>query len=475
MAQVRIRTSITLILSSVSALALIGLVAGYLVYTDRAAGDRLRAEFTSRATVAGELTDGAFSASDETNRATAEQIFAGDPRSVQAALEADATMAFSAVMSADGTVLGARPADLRRTPGQALLAPVFALALQRSTMVFADLIQGPDGQLFLFGVPFSAQGERRVWVAAMALETINTFAKGYLASSLGTRDGRAYIVDGNGLVIARTGEEALGQPLPDQRLAAALTGADSGRVGTDYYTSAPVPDTRWRVVFAAPERTLLEPIQATRGLAWQIFGAFALAVVCMMAFGVTALRRSARLAYERLHDALTGLPNRLLFIERADRALSERRRPDAKVAVLFIDLDGFKPINDVYGHAAGDALLTAVARRLADSARRGDVICRFGGDEFLVMCDGLADERQAVGIAERLAGRIAEPFEIEGHTVTVGSSIGVAMQDDGTTDATALIHEADLAMYGAKRGGRGRIEVFRRPAEPAPAPVDVPA
>jgi diguanylate cyclase (GGDEF)-like protein len=145
------------------------------------------------------------------------------------------------------------------------------------------------------------------------------------------------------------------------------------------------------------------------------------------------------------------------------------------VAVLFIDLDGFKPINDVHGHAAGDALLTAVAQRLADSARRGDVICRFGGDEFLVMCDGLTDERQAVGIAERLAGRIAEPFEVEGHTVTVGSSIGVAMQDDGATDATALIHDADLAMYGAKRAGRGRIEVFRRPAEPAPVPVDVPA
>jgi diguanylate cyclase (GGDEF)-like protein len=470
---VRIRGNMTLALSTVSALALIGLVACYLVYTDRATGDRLRDEFAQRAAVAGELTSGAFTASHAQNKATAEQLFGGDSRAVQAALEADPTLAFSTVLTADGTVVAARPELLRRAPGQALVATVFKLALDRKTMVFDDLWNGPNGQMLLFGVPFSAGGELRVWVVSVPIETIDAFAGGYLASSLGLRDGRAYIIDTNGLLIARSGDEKLGVPLPGERLAAAVRGADSGVVGKDYFTAAGVPGTGWRVVFVAPERVLLEPVQPTRRLAWQIFGAFVLAMVCMMFFGATALTRSARLAYERQHDALTGLPNRMLFIEQVGRALAERRPDGEKVAVLFIDLDGFKPINDVHGHAAGDALLTAVANRLAEGARRGDVVCRFGGDEFLVLCAGLTDDQQAVAIADRLRIKIADPYQIEGHTVRVGSSIGVALQDRNTDGTTALIHHADLAMYQAKKAGGERVEVFRTAASPAPADVDV--
>ncbi|MCA2211790.1 sensor domain-containing diguanylate cyclase [Jidongwangia harbinensis] len=469
----RIRGNTTLALSTVSALVLIGLVACYLVYTDRAAGDRLRDEFAQRAAVAGELTSGAFTASHAQNKATAEQLFGGDSRSVQAALEADATMTFSTVLTADGTIVAGRPEMLRRASGQALVATVFKLALDRSTMVFDNLRNGPNGQMLLFGVPYQAAGGTRVWIGSVPLETINAFAASYLSSSLGLREGHAYIVDANGLLIARTGAEKIGAPLPEDRLAAAVRNADAGRVGEDYYAAAGVPGTGWRVIFVAPERVLLEPIQPTRRLAWQIFGAFVLAMVCMMVFGVTALTRSARLAYERQHDALTGLPNRMLFIERVDRALTERRPAEEKVAVLFIDLDGFKPINDAYGHAAGDALLTAVANRLADSARRGDVVCRFGGDEFLVLCAGLTDDQQAVAIADRLRIKIADPYQIEGHTVRVGSSIGVALQDRNTDGTTALIHHADLAMYQAKKAGGERVEVFR--TAPAPAPIDVDA
>ncbi|WP_307831227.1 diguanylate cyclase domain-containing protein [Nucisporomicrobium flavum] len=459
----RIPRGVVLVLSCVLALALIALVGGYLIATDRATGDRLRGEFANRAAVAAQLTSDAFTASAEQNRSTAQQTFSGDPGSVQKALDKDVSLAFSAVTTADGTVLGARPPSLRSAAGRKLLAPVRTRAQQRATMVFGDLVQDGEAQRLIFGVPFTAAGRPRVWLAAVPLDTLDVFAKGYLQSSLGTPGGRAFIVDAKGLVIARSAEGELGGPIPDQGVVAALRTAPTGVTGGDYYSSAPIPGTGWRVVFVAPQKVLLEPIQATRRLAWEIFGGFALAVLCMVALGATALTRSARLAHERLHDALTGLPNRTLFLEHVGRALAEQRRRGGRLAVLFIDLDGFKPINDVHGHAAGDALLRAVAQRLREDARRGDVLCRFGGDEFLVLCPGLAAGHEAVGVARRLVERIREPYEIQGRTVRVGSSVGVAVTGGGTTDATALIHDADQAMYEAKHRGRNRIEVFRRP------------
>ncbi|MEV4701894.1 diguanylate cyclase domain-containing protein [Actinoplanes sp. NPDC049316] len=455
----RIRRGAALVLSCVPALALVGLVGGYLLATDRAASERLRSEFADRATVAAQLTGGAFTASDQQNRSTAEQTHAGDARSVQAALDKDPSSAFSAVVADDGTVLGARPPQLRSAAGMALLAPVRTLAQQRSTMVFGDLVQDGEARRLIFGVPFTVAGQRRVWLTAVPLETIDVFTKGYLKSSLGTPAGHAFIIDAHGLLIASSDDDDLGGPLPGDGLAAAVRSAGSGVVGGGYYSSAPIPGTGWRVVFTTPQRALLAPIQPTRRLAWQIFGGFALAVLCMVALGATAVARSARLAYERLHDGLTGLPNRTLFLERVERALSERRRHGGKLAVLFIDLDGFKPINDRHGHAAGDALLRAVALRLREEARRGDALCRFGGDEFLVLCPDLAAD-DAVAVARRLVERIGEPYEIQGRTVRVGCSVGVAVTGASTTDPTALIHEADQAMYEAKHGGRNRIEVF---------------
>ena len=464
----RIRGSITLALSSVAALALIAMVAAYLVFTDRSAGDRLREEFAHRAAIAGQLTSAAFTASFTQNRVAAEQAYSGDARSVQAALDKDPTTTFSTVVEADGTVLGARPARLREGDGADMMAQVRELALRRATMVFDDLARDRDGsRKLLLGVPFTAAGRQRVWIASMPVETLDTFAEGYLRSSLGISEGRAYITDSQGLLIARSGGGELTGPLPGH-LVTALRGADAGTAGADYYVSALIPGTGWHVVFVAPEKVLLAPIQATRRLAWQIFGGFALAVLCMVALGATALARSARLAHERLHDALTGMPNRTLFLERVRRALAGRRRHDDALAVLFIDLDGFKPVNDAHGHATGDALLCAVARRLRE-VRPGDVVSRFGGDEFLVLCHGLAGERDAIAVAHRLADRLAEPYDVGGLSVRVGASIGVALADSATTDATALIHRADQAMYAAKHSGRGRVEVARTPVAAATA------
>jgi len=118
---------------------------------------------------------------------------------------------------------------------------------------------------------------------------------------------------------------------------------------------------------------------------------------------VLPLVRSARLAHARLHDTLTGLLNRALFLERVQQAINEQR-PDEPVAALFIDLDGFKPINDTYGHAAGDALLKAVSDRLIESMRPGDYVCRFGGDEFLVLCQRLREPEDAQHVLDNTTG-----------------------------------------------------------------------
>ena len=186
---------------------------------------------------------------------------------------------------------------------------------------------------------------------------------------------------------------------------------------------------------------------------------------------VRAVREQARaqelLAHQADHDPLTGLANRRAFTERIRRSLSRApgragRSTVADVTVLYIDLDRFKPINDEYGHAAGDAVLVAVAERLSLAIRAGDVVARLGGDEFAVLCPGLAAENRQQ-LADRLVAAISEPIDVSGGTVTVGASIGVATEHNavggGDADWDDLITRADHAMFDAKRGGRGRAVI----------------
>ena len=124
--------------------------------------------------------------------------------------------------------------------------------------------------------------------------------------------------------------------------------------------------------------------------------------------------------------------------------------------MLFLDLDGFKAVNDTHGHAAGDQLLCAVADRLVGTVRRGDVVARLGGDEFVVMCEQIAQPQEAVELAERLIIEVARPFDIEAGEVRVGASVGLATEQAMLISADQLVRNADTALYQAKRGGRGR-------------------
>ncbi|QKW11176.1 EAL domain-containing protein [Streptomyces sp. NA04227] len=177
------------------------------------------------------------------------------------------------------------------------------------------------------------------------------------------------------------------------------------------------------------------------------------------------VRLQAQLQHNAEHDPLTDLPNRALFARRVGQALGGRRTTDPGTAVLFIDLDGFKAVNDTIGHQAGDELLVQAAKRLQDSVRQGDTAARLGGDEFaaLVLGDGGHDrarrERQILELADRLRLGLSRPYVIDGNDVRVAASIGVAFADAGLS-AGELLRNADLAMYRAKSAGKNRVELY---------------
>ncbi|MEV5278934.1 EAL domain-containing protein [Streptomyces sp. NPDC052811] len=177
------------------------------------------------------------------------------------------------------------------------------------------------------------------------------------------------------------------------------------------------------------------------------------------------VRLQAQLEHNAEHDPLTDLPNRALFTKRVRKALGGRRTTDPGTAVLFIDLDGFKQVNDTIGHQAGDELLIQAARRLHESVRAGDTAARLGGDEFaaLILGDGTRDraarEFQVGEIADRLRLTLSQPYQIDGNEVRVAASIGVAFADPGV-GAGELLRNADLAMYRAKKGGKNRVELY---------------
>jgi len=180
-----------------------------------------------------------------------------------------------------------------------------------------------------------------------------------------------------------------------------------------------------------------------------------------LAHDVTEMRRFGReLARMALHDSLTGLPNRNLFRDRLDHALDRAERGGHRVAILFLDLDGFKAVNDTFGHPAGDLLLSAVARRLRSCFRDEDTVARFGGDEFAGLLDDLESVDEALVAADRVVAAFEEPFEVRGHRIDVAASIGIACELPGEVSGDDLLRYSDVAMYRAKERPGTRYHVF---------------
>ena len=168
----------------------------------------------------------------------------------------------------------------------------------------------------------------------------------------------------------------------------------------------------------------------------------------------------AKLSYQALNDELTGLPNRRLLKDRLSQTLANARREKSMVALLYIDLDGFKGINDSLGHSIGDRLLSQAATRMLSRVRTSDTLARMGGDEFTVVVSHLSEKEQAAVVAKGLLDTLAEPFLVDEHTVHISASIGISIFPESTFNPAELIQQADSAMYVAKRGGRNGMRYY---------------
>ena len=174
-------------------------------------------------------------------------------------------------------------------------------------------------------------------------------------------------------------------------------------------------------------------------------------------------RAEERLVHDAFHDALTGLPNRALFMDHLGLSIARhRRQPERQFAVLFLDVDRFKIINDSLGHMIGDDLLIAISRRLEQCLRPGDTVARLGGDEFTVLLEDLPDADEALRVAERIKRELAVPFSLRGHEIFCGASIGIAPGSAGYEHPEDALRDADTAMYHAKSHGSARYSVFDR-------------
>lgn len=168
-----------------------------------------------------------------------------------------------------------------------------------------------------------------------------------------------------------------------------------------------------------------------------------------------------QLQYEAKHDALTNLPNRSFFMSRLEQALNlAQRNPKYQISILFIDLDRFKVVNDSLGHIIGDQLLIGIADRLRECLRPDDIVARLGGDEFTILVEGEYDQKEVVGIAERLQAKFAMPFDLSGHEIYSSASIGILHRSEKHLTPEDMMRDADTAMYHAKRAGKARHEVF---------------
>ncbi|MCL7751077.1 diguanylate cyclase [Guyparkeria hydrothermalis] len=226
-----------------------------------------------------------------------------------------------------------------------------------------------------------------------------------------------------------------------------VLGSGEPRGGIEYRVRHRDDGWRWHTSNAAPLRDDDGQVTAFLGIARDITERRAM---------------EERIRHLAQHDALTGLPNRALFFEHLEQALRLAARHGEKEALLFIDLDEFKPINDRLGHAAGDEVLLTTARRLLAGVRESDLVGRLGGDEFVVLLHAVGDSDEALAVAGALCRSLAEPIGVEGQTVAVSASIGVTLYPDHAVTGDDLVRAADRAMYRAKAAGRNRAELAQR-------------
>lgn len=241
------------------------------------------------------------------------------------------------------------------------------------------------------------------------------------------------------------GEEIIGRPFVDhvapwdqKRVSDLLVQAAEGRVCQFEYSS--IVNGRARVL-----STSLVPLRDDDDRVTKLLG---------YSQDITARKSSEQqLVHRAEHDSLTDLPNRGLFMDRLRSGIARAKRNNQPLALLFVDLNNFKPVNDLHGHQTGDRLLRVVAQRLIAAVREVDTVARVGGDEFAVILEAVSDIEDATAVAVKISESIGEPFSIDGRTLIIGASTGIAMYPCDGDEVSALLHHADAEMYRAKRAG----------------------
>ena len=310
--------------------------------------------------------------------------------------------------------------------------------------------------------------------SAYDLEHVLDIILGGTLDLLGGGSGSILLVDDEGelrpaCTRGRSGEPEGGIAEPLEQLAARVASAgepvlvEAGRGTAERAMTVPLIDRDQMLgvlhIDAAPGRTFSEYDLRAVGL----FAEQAASAIGKARLYDAAQRQSGQLAHLAFHDPLTGLANRSLFAQRSRQAISRAQRQGRVAALLFIDLDDFKHVNDSLGHAAGDVLLTAVADRLGQTVRAEDTAARLGGDEFGLLIEDARGDDDAAAVADRVLASLRAPFVTEGREVFVSASIGIARVGQHGDTFEELLRSADLAMYEAKRRGKGAFHFFEEP------------
>jgi diguanylate cyclase (GGDEF)-like protein len=383
-----------------------------------------------------------------------------------------------ALFDAHGNPLNSSPAGVAGAVQRGIGSERIRAALHRGMAVSNVTFWGPNRTptLAMLDSVKTDEGPRVLAELFSAKEFAS--ASAYIAEAPGQRGATAYLLDGAGRVLASSNEARIGSQLRDRTLATAVRRHRVGQVGNNYFVDAPVRSgSRWQVVFWVPMTSLLAAVTSANGTDWLMFAALIAALLAFLSVTLLAGRKSAQLvrseertnaaqqlARARLRDPVTGLPSRELFLDRVEKALKRDRDTETTVAVLFVDLDGFKRINDSLGHAAGDQLLHAFGTRLREVIGPLDTVSRFGGDEFLVLGERFPEPDAAVRLADAIRSVLDQPFQLGSRPVRLTCSVGIAIKRPGdpAIDSASLVRRADAAMYDVKTRRGGGVRMFDR-------------
>ncbi|HET7311276.1 MAG TPA: diguanylate cyclase [Mycobacteriales bacterium] len=361
-------------------------------------------------------------------------------------------------------------------PSSAALPPVTdpgLASLRRDLLAgrpgLSDVMHVGQTPLVAFAVPV-VRGDHALGLLVTFADVREWPLQGYDAKLHIGKDAQSLVVDRTGTVAAAGGTVQVGSkltPLPAV-VHSGQTGLVSYRSGSrDVVASYGPAGHGWTAVTIQPASAFSGDLDRSHRLAILALAMLlSLVMVLLLVFHHNRQRVLARLAEQRLYDPLTGVGQRALFEIRLQEALARWQRHRQRFAVLYCDVDGFKGINDEFGHNAGDQTLTVIAQRIKDAVRTTDLVVRLGGDEFAVVmeCATTAETEQA---AQRIRGHIARPITLNGQLLSPAVSVGGALLADGDVSADELLHEADMAMYQAKRDGGCHVVVVGQGTSPS--------